>query len=445
MFYKESLAIEGKGLSKCYHIYDNPTDRIRQILPWQKKILYKEFWALKNCDIELKKGETLGIIGKNGSGKSTLLQILSGTLNANEGTIKTNGRIGALLELGSGFNPECTGEENIRMNGLILGLSSKELEAKIDSIKDFADIGEFVYRPVKTYSSGMVVRLAFSVQAHLNQQILILDEALAVGDELFQRKCLRRLELLKDAGTSIILVSHSCALINQFCDRAMLMSRGKGLIEGGTQYVTQKYQSLLSLREDLWEDYLSGGQKLPDHSFKRDRKNRERNEEDSGKIESPSRVEYRKNGGEILSIEVYTKDGIGVQRLSHGEDFRVVIRYRVYRTVLNARFGIFIADKFGRRITGQAIPNLSYDSMTLESGKDGEITAGFRGGLWPGFYYIGCGMTDQDMGGSFIHRIIDAEVIEVVEEDGLIRIGDSDMTIKDHQIDTLGQQDKQDG
>jgi lipopolysaccharide transport system ATP-binding protein len=216
------VAIKVQNLSKCYEIYDKPRDRLLQMLSRGKKKYCREFWALRDVSFEIRKGETVGIVGRNGSGKSTLLQILCGTLNPTSGTVETHGRIAALLELGSGFNPEFTGRENVYLNASILGLSKEEIDARYDAIIEFADIGDFINQPVKTYSSGMLVRLAFSVQAQVEPDILIVDEALAVGDAKFQARCFDRLKKLKENGTSILLVTHSSEQIVTHCDHAFL-------------------------------------------------------------------------------------------------------------------------------------------------------------------------------------------------------------------------------
>jgi len=240
------IAINVSGLSKCYQIYDKPHDRLKQaIYPRlqrlagkQPKQYCREFWALKDVSFEIKKGETVGIIGRNGSGKSTLLQLICGTLNATSGTIETQGRIAALLELGSGFNPEFTGRENVYMNAAVLGLSKKEIDVRFDQIAAFSEIGEFMEQPVKTYSSGMYVRLAFAVIAHVDADILIIDEALAVGDIRFQNKCQRKLEEFRKSDCSILFVSHSPEMIEAFCDHAIWL-------EGGTLHGAGKPAQLV--------------------------------------------------------------------------------------------------------------------------------------------------------------------------------------------------------
>ncbi|MCG2784162.1 MAG: ABC transporter ATP-binding protein, partial [Anaerolineae bacterium] len=252
------LAIKVTNLNKCYNIYDKPINRLKQsivpkvlnILKQPPRVYYREFWALRDINLYIKKGETIGIIGRNGSGKSTLLQLICGTLTPTSGSIETHGRITALLELGSGFNPEFTGRENVFLNGAILGLSQDEIEARFDAIAKFADIGEFIEQPVKFYSSGMTVRLAFAVQAMVDPDILIVDEALAVGDERFQRKCFRRLEELKEDGTSIIFVSHSGDQIKELCNKALLLEQGQRIILSDPLTVIRAYQQILYASPD---------------------------------------------------------------------------------------------------------------------------------------------------------------------------------------------------
>ena len=247
------VAVRVDGLSKCYHIYDRPQDRLKQslmprihrLLSLPEKRYFREFWALRNVSFEIPKGQTIGIIGQNGSGKSTLLQMICGTLTPSSGSIETEGRVAALLELGSGFNPEFSGRDNVYMNAALLGLDKKEIEDRFDDIARFADIGKFIDEPVKSYSSGMMVRLAFSVQAQIDPDILIVDEALAVGDAKFQAKCFDRLSQLKESGTSILLVTHSSEQIVTHCDSAILLEKGEVLERGHTKSVVNRYHDVL--------------------------------------------------------------------------------------------------------------------------------------------------------------------------------------------------------
>jgi lipopolysaccharide transport system ATP-binding protein len=259
----DEIVIDVQGLSKRYEIYASPRDRLKQLifpslrgltnrvssrlgLAQPKKIptYYREFWALRDISFQVHRGETLGIIGRNGSGKSTLLQILAGTLNPTAGKANVKGRIAALLELGSGFNPDFTGRENVFLNGRILGLSQNEIEARYEQIVEFADIGEFIDEPVKTYSSGMFVRLAFAVQAHIDASIVIIDEALAVGDVFFTQKCFSRLRELVDSGAAVILVTHDMATVTQFCSRVLVLNKGQEMYAGEPVSAIRRYMAL---------------------------------------------------------------------------------------------------------------------------------------------------------------------------------------------------------
>jgi len=259
------VAIQVSGLSKSYLIYRSPQDRLKQMLmpriaqAFGRTIdpYYSEHWALRDISFNVNRGETVGIIGRNGSGKSTLLQIICGTLSASSGTVSTNGRIGALLELGAGFNPEFTGRQNAVLNGQILGLTQRDILDRMEEIEAFADIGAFFDRPVKTYSSGMYVRVAFAVQACIDPDILIVDEALAVGDEKFQRKCYERFDQLRAKGTSILLVTHSTTTIERFCQRAVLLHQGELHGVGPSNTIVDQYHALLYADEKAYLQFLN--------------------------------------------------------------------------------------------------------------------------------------------------------------------------------------------
>ncbi|PAT33388.1 teichoic acid ABC transporter ATP-binding protein [Vandammella animalimorsus] len=266
MSYETAIKVE--NLKKCYQIYEQPRDRLKQfILPRLQRLLwqqpqqyYREFWALKGVTLDVRKGETVGILGRNGSGKSTLLQIITGTLAPTSGWVETHGRIAALLELGSGFNPDFTGRENVYLNGSILGFSKQEMDERFDEIAAFADIGEHLDRPIKTYSSGMVVRLAFAVQACVSPQVLIVDEALSVGDEKFQRKCFDYIERLREEGCSILLVTHSTATVEKFCQRGVLLHKGNVHGIGPAKEIVDQYHALLYSDEKTYIRYLQQSQ-----------------------------------------------------------------------------------------------------------------------------------------------------------------------------------------
>jgi len=445
MCYDDNIAIEVRGLSKCYRLYEKPSQRLRQALPWQRKRFYSEFWAVSDLSFTLKKGQTLGVIGRNGSGKSTLLQMICGTLTPTEGIVSVRGRIGALLELGSGFNPEFTGLENIRLNAAVLGLKEKEINEKLDAILAFADIGGFAHQPVKHYSSGMVVRLAFAVQAHIDPAILIVDEALAVGDELFQKKCFAHLERLKKQGCSILLVSHSCSQINQHCDEVMIMNSGKRIMKGDPHRVTALYQRLIQSPDAKWEetiadeikiqesidilkntkDTMIGNEMCVARTKKAGAKSKPWFDID---LKSRSAIEYPKNGVGIVSIITKTITGEKINTLAHGEPFDIVLTAIADIPIRSLRVTCFIANQNGTRVTGQTVPRELGKGIEAQANEDLEIIFRFNGGLWPGYYFIGAGICEVDSSGVFLHRVIDKTVIRILDTENILPIGNVDLS-----------------
>jgi len=249
-------AIRVQGVSKCYRSYSRPRDRLLQLFTDRRR-LYEELWALQDVDLTVEKGETLGIVGRNGSGKSTLLQLIVGTLTPTAGEVWCDGRISAILELGAGFNPEFTGLENARLNAAIIGMTSAEIESRLPDIVAFSELGDFIHKPVKTYSSGMHIRLAFSVVINMDPSILVIDEALAVGDSRFQRKCYRKLDELRHDGTTILFVTHSTDAVTTHCDRAAFMEQGRIMEVGEPKMVVNHYLESLFERQDgaaPWSD-----------------------------------------------------------------------------------------------------------------------------------------------------------------------------------------------
>jgi ABC-type polysaccharide/polyol phosphate transport system ATPase subunit len=241
--------ISFRKLSKKYPIYDRPAHKFFELLTFRRKQFHREFWALREVDLQVLPGTTLGIIGANGSGKSTLLQVVAGILQQTKGHCHVKGNVAALLELGAGFNPEFTGRENVFMSGVINGLTHQEVEARFCDIVDFAEIGQFIDQPVKTYSSGMFVRLGFSVAIHVDPDILLVDEALAVGDLIFQHRCVNRIRQLRDEGKTILFVTHDLQALTKFCDKAILLDKGQILLEGSPDSVARRYQALIFERE----------------------------------------------------------------------------------------------------------------------------------------------------------------------------------------------------
>ena len=256
-------AITVKDVTKVYRLYDKPIDRLKESLSPTHKSYHKDFYALNGLSFHVEKGQTVGIIGTNGSGKSTILKIITGVLTPTTGQVDVEGKISALLELGAGFNMDYTGIENIYMNGTMMGYSRKEMDEKLQDILDFADIGDFVYQPVKTYSSGMFVRLAFALNINVEPEILIVDEALSVGDVFFQAKCYRKMEEIKQRGTTILMVTHDMGSIIKYCDKVVLLNKGEFIAEGEPGHMVDLYKKILanqldSLKEELESDYSGG-------------------------------------------------------------------------------------------------------------------------------------------------------------------------------------------
>jgi len=342
------IAIKVEGLSKCYQIYDQPRDRLKQfVLPKLQRVVgakpkqyYKEFWALKDVSFEVKKGETIGIIGRNGSGKSTLLQMICGTLHPTGGSIQTYGRIAALLELGSGFNPEFTGRENVYMNGAVLGLSHEEIDQRYDAIASFADIGDFIDQPVKTYSSGMMVRLAFAVSIKVDPTLMIVDEALSVGDMNFQAKCMTALTRLQDNGATVVFVSHDVGAVKSLCRQAVYLERGQLKAIGKAPEIAEQY--VRAMREEMSADVRAHSRvsaaipkskpvsaeatpinESPDFIFKRS------DEFDKRVAEH----RYGSGGVRITYVELVDEEGNPVQVVA----FNQVICIRIYVEAKSAR------------------------------------------------------------------------------------------------------------
>lgn len=355
------IAIKVENLSKCYQIYDQPRDRLKQfVLPrlWRLVGLspnpyYREFWALKDVSFEVKKGETVGIIGRNGSGKSTLLQIICGTLNLTSGSIQTYGRIAALLELGSGFNPEFTGRENVYMNASVLGLTKDEIDARFDDIAAFADIGEFIKQPVKTYSSGMYARLAFSIAINVDPEILIVDEALAVGDARFVAKCMRRIKDIQECGASILFVSHDVGSVRTLCERAIWLDKG-GLVEQGDVFpVTGRFTEFMfrdekNEKEILYDELVASSQTLllPEEVLLKEEQSRSASstmetvsfsaltpEESSPVLDAQPVTHWGSHKGMILSAALCDERGAQKDVFAWGEMLKVLIEVHVPKDI----------------------------------------------------------------------------------------------------------------
>lgn len=455
------IAIEADSLSKCYRIFDSPRDRLLQGLWGQRRRLYREFWALRDVSFQLPRGQTLGVVGRNGSGKSTLLQLLCNTLTPTTGTIRVQGRVGALLELGSGFNPEFSGRENVFLNASVLGLSQRQIEAKLDAILAFADIGSFIDQPVKTYSSGMVVRLAFAVQAHIDPDILVVDEALAVGDEMFQKKCYAHLERLKERGTSILLVTHSCPQIIQHCDKALLLHKGVPRMLSDPARVVVTYQRLINATDAEWDAAFI---ETPVTDAQRE----EALASASEAIESPdteaishSQPEvvnwldpdlkpettevYPSHGARIIDVWIECLNGQRVNVLRAGEHFDIIVLCVADEALSGVSFACTLASTTGQRISGQRFtpePPSQLMSQRFSAGSRWQIRFRFHAGLWPGVYFInGSIINAEDPSRKHIHRVIDYKAMRIVGHSAYTQIGACDLQRDKPSIQSLDESD----
>lgn len=421
------LALDVEQLGKLYPIYEHPRDRLIQALWGKRKQLYRPFWALQDVSFQLKQGQTLGVVGRNGSGKSTLLQLICGTLTPTTGKAWVKGRIGALLELGSGFNPEFTGLENVFLNGTLLGLTSSEIDSRLDTILGFADIGDFINQPVKTYSSGMAVRLAFAVQAHVQPDLLVVDEALAVGDEMFQKKCYSHLERLKQEGTAILLVTHSCPQILQHCDQALLLSGGRLKLHGSPKQVTSTYQRLNNMPADRWEGFLN---ELTDDEEVAQAVNEEDGKSGSGSgdqidphLVPSSSVSYEAHGIRIESTEVLNQKGEQANLIPMGQPFSLRFHYRATRQLHELILACNIANQTGVRVTGQM-----HAGPSCSAGDCFSMTFHFSAGLLPGLYFIGGGIWQNGKPQDYLHRVVDACALRVTSNDPVSGFGMCDLS-----------------
>ncbi len=422
------IAIHANQLGKCYRIFDSPRARLAQGLVGNRRKLYREQWALRGVSFELPAGQTLGVVGRNGSGKSTLLQLLCGTLTPTEGHVRCEGRVAGLLELGSGFNPEFSGLENVFLNASLLGLNQRQTEDKLDSILAFADIGEAVDQPVKTYSSGMALRLAFAVQANIDPDILIVDEALAVGDELFQKKCYARLSQLKAAGTSILLVTHSCPQIIQHCDQALLLHKGQPQLLGKPSLVTTTYQQLANAPDAEWTAVIERKRALQHNKVIASTPDADGNSIDASLVPK-SREIYTSEGVEIQNIRIETPDGQPLNQVPFRSAFQLRFRYKAAANLANCTlgFGCNIASTQGLRVTGQVFP-MSGDTFQAEPSQSWEVIFSFGPGLLPGVYFVGGGVWPAENPGRFLHRVVDYTAFRVLSSPESTPIGLCDLS-----------------
>lgn len=418
---ERQLAISAEQITKVYKLYDKPSDRLKEALGLSRGKLHKEHYALKGVDLSIYKGETVGIIGTNGSGKSTILKIITGVLNPTGGNLSVNGRISALLELGAGFNMEYNGIENIYLNGTMMGFSEKEIDAKLQNILDFADIGDFVYQPCKTYSSGMFVRLAFAVAINIEPEILIVDEALSVGDVFFQAKCYHKFEEFKQMGKTILFVSHDLSSIAKYCDRVILLNKGTKLGEGSPKEMIDAYKQVLvgqyeipQEEESLLQDEELN-QKAAESADKASAKKEKLTAEVLGINEKA--LEYGTKDGEITEFYVTDKKGTKTSAIIKGEEFTLHMKVKFNNPISAPIFAFTLKDKHGTEITGtnSMIEKAFLDSV--KAGEEKEITFTQKLDLQGGEYLISLGVTGYE-GDKFqvYHRLYDVLNLTVVSD-----------------------------
>jgi len=439
---QKDIAIKVQNLTKVYHLYDSPKDRLKEALNPFKKSYHHDFYALNDVSFEIKKGETVGIIGRNGAGKSTLLKIITGVLTPTGGTVEVNGKIASLLELGAGFNPEMTGMENIYFNGTIMGFTKEEMDRKVDDIIAFADIGKFIHQPVKMYSSGMFARLAFSVAINVEPDILIVDEVLSVGDAAFQRKCFTRLEELKKKMRTIIFVSHNEEQVVQLCQRAILLKDGELIIDGLPKLVKTIYtRASLSGeydRDKLKRDFLllrEEENKTDKHVSHRITTTIDVDFYDSNLSKKP--VIYPKQGGEISSITLLDESGQKVNVVRHGGRYRLVVEGTFYEEAYKVHVAFHIRTRTGLLITGQRYPSSGNYIDFVRSGKKYRAIFHLDLRLLPDVYFIGTGLWSNGEANNCLHRVIDGYMFRVQRVDELSGAGYFDIGYKKPQIELM--------
>ena len=411
----KEIAILADHVSKVYRLYDKPRDRIREAFSLTRKAFYKEHYALQDISFEVRRGETVGIIGTNGAGKSTILKIITGVLSPTSGDVAVNGRISALLELGAGFNMEYSGIENIYLNGTMIGFTREEIDKKMDDILAFADIGDFVYQPVKTYSSGMFVRLAFAVAINIDPEILIVDEALSVGDAFFQVKCYHKFEEFKKQGKTILFVSHDLGSINKYCDRVILLNKGTKLAEGNPKDMVDLYKKVMagqdvSTAAESLESAPESAQEGQAQPMNTDGKPWRASME-----ENPDCSSYGNGAATILDYCVLDQAGRITNVLSAGEDYTIRMKVRFHQRLSEPVFAVTLRDKQGTDICGT---NTMYEDFNTGEVQDGDVRVvsltqqmNLKGGEY--LVCLGCtGFKDGDF--EVYHRLYDVCLIRVM-------------------------------
>lgn len=452
-------AIEVKDVTKIYKLYDKPIDRLKESLSLRHREYHRDFYALQGISFTVEKGQTVGIIGTNGSGKSTILKIITGVLTPTAGQVQVNGKVSALLELGAGFNQDYTGIENIYMNGTMMGYSKKEMDAKLPEILEFAEIGDFVYQPVKTYSSGMFVRLAFALAINVEPEILIVDEALSVGDVFFQSKCYRRMEEIRKSGTTIVMVTHDMGSIIKYCDKVVLLNKGEFVAEGSAGKMVDLYKKILAgqmeaLRAEIESGTDFSGDKVvkeepggqdggagapgsgTGHSEEKD------GTASDGKPSKPAlmrelltinanREEYGDGRAEIFDLGLLDERGNVTNLLLKGEMFTIRERIRFHAPIQAPIFTYTIKDKKGTDLTGTNTLFEGTDIKPVEEGDVYDVSFTQKMTLQGGEYLLSMSCTGFEGGEHVVyHRLYDVANITVISNKNTVGVYDMEPEVE---------------
>ncbi|RHU47852.1 ABC transporter ATP-binding protein [Blautia sp. TF11-31AT] len=426
------IAISVNNVSKMYKLYDNPMDRLKESLGLTRQKKYKEHYALHDVSFQVERGECVGIIGTNGSGKSTILKIITGVLNQTQGEVVVNGRISALLELGAGFNMEYTGIENVYLNGTMIGFTKEEIDAKLQAILDFADIGDFVYQPVKTYSSGMFVRLAFAVAINIEPEILIVDEALSVGDVFFQAKCYRKFEEFKKMGKTILMVSHDLSSISKYCDKVILLNHGVKMDEGEPKEIVDLYKKVLV--GQAGEDAGQAEAVIEVAEENQEKKNLETADKWVRPFQmNPQLLEYGDKRVKIRDFTIQDAKGNYTNTIEKNTTFKILVSIQFETKVQEPIVAYTFKNVHGTEITGT---NTMYEKMDIRPCEEGEeviITFTQKMNLQGGEYLLSLGCTGyQDGSFTVFHRLYDVCNITVVSNKNTVGFYDmnSEITVE---------------
>jgi len=421
---EKNLAISVQGVTKIYRLYDKPIDRLLEAMSITKKTYHKKFFALDKISFEIEKGTTVGIIGTNGSGKSTILKIITGVLNPSSGNVEVEGNISALLELGAGFNMDYTGIENIYMNGTMMGFGREEMEKKLPEILEFADIGDFVHQPVKTYSSGMFVRLAFALAINVEPEILIVDEALSVGDVFFQAKCYKKMDEIRQKGTTILMVTHDMGSVIKYCDKVILLNKGSFVAEGKAGEIVDLYKKILANRFEIEEE--AKDDKLPV----------EAKATDTGKLMkeslsiNPNVTEYGDKRAEIYDLGLIDSKGEISNLLIKGEEFTIRERIRFFADIKQPIFTYTIKDKKGTELSGTNTMFELTDIEEVHAGDSYDVEFRQKMNLQGGEYLISMSCTGFENGQHVVyHRLYDVANITVISNKNTVGIYDMESRV----------------